>query len=116
MANGPNGPAAVPAWLAPLTDTIKTLGIPTVFAVVLLWFTLTKLDSALRVIMDNEEARTTKLTVLENAFVAAIDRQTVAYQTAMQANLQALRDATEAERQQAAVTQRLLTEGKANPP
>ena len=86
------------------------------FAVVLLWFVLTKLDSALRTIMENEEARTAKLTAIETGFVGAVDRQTVAFQQAMQANLQALRESTEAERQQAIATQQLLTQPKGPPP
>ena len=57
MANGPpNGtPSPVPAWLQPLSQIITTVGIPSLFAVVLLWYVLTKLDSALRIIMANEE-------------------------------------------------------------
>lgn len=91
MANGTaNGPSPVPGWLQPVSQIITTIGIPSLFAVVLLWYVLTKLDSALRVIMENEDARTQKLTRIEATFESSLEKQTAAFNAAILANIAAI--------------------------
>ena len=54
MSPSAESPPGVPAWLQPMAQLITTLGVPTVFAVVLLWFVLGKFEG-------NMDAITTRM-------------------------------------------------------
>jgi len=68
-------PVAQPSWLAPLISVTTQLGVPTVFAGILLWFVLFRLGATLDNIEDNEIKRTQLLTSMQEQFVAAVQRQ-----------------------------------------
>jgi hypothetical protein len=71
-------PAGGPAWLAPLVTITTQLGVPTVFAGVLLWFVLFKVGGTLEKIEDNELERTKLLVNMQELFVSAVQRQSEA--------------------------------------
>jgi len=64
-----------PSWLAPLTSTVAQLGVPTVFAGVLLWFLLVEVGGTLKTIEQNEIDRTKLLLSVQETFVAAVQKQ-----------------------------------------
>jgi len=68
-------PPAQPSWLAPLVSVTTQLGVPTVFAAVLLWFVLFKVGGTLEKIEQNELDRTKLLVSMQEAFVAAVQQQ-----------------------------------------
>jgi hypothetical protein len=100
MANGP-APTGLP-WLQPLATFTTQVGVPTVFAGVLLWFLLTRVSATMETIKQNEELRTQMMAVMQAGFSEAIDRQTVAFEraTAIQTTefVRALQDATRRDR------------------
>lgn len=64
-----------PSWLAPLVSVTTQLGVPTVFAGVLLWFVLFKVGATLETIEQNEIDRTKLLLSMQESFVAAVQQQ-----------------------------------------
>lgn len=85
MANGTPGPP-LPGWLGQVVQVTTQVGVPTVFAAVLLWFVLTRVDTSLKTINENEEARTRMLAAMQDTLVATLDRQTRSFEAALQAN------------------------------
>lgn len=65
------------------------VGVPTVFAAVLLWFVLFRVGNTLEVIQKQEEERTTIVADTQKAFVDALDRQTAAFERAIRDNIEA---------------------------
>jgi hypothetical protein len=65
------------------------VGVPTVIAGVLLWFVLFRLDTTLRVIEQSEEDRVKIIAAVQDSIVAALDRQTHAFEQAIQDNIRA---------------------------
>jgi hypothetical protein len=87
-AGGP--PAApLPGWLGPIVTITTQVGVPTVIAGVLLWFVLFRLDSTLQVIERSEEDRVRIIAAVQESIVAALDRQTIAFEKAIQDNIRA---------------------------
>jgi hypothetical protein len=84
MPNGP--PSPVPAWLAPVVQITTSLGVPTVFAGILLYFVLFRLDSALKVIESSEEDRVKIIVTMQETLVATLERQTLAFEKALRDN------------------------------
>lgn len=72
---------ALQAWV----HVLSTLGVPTVFASLLLWFVLGNLHKTLELIETQEHMRTALITETQGAVVAALDKQTVLLER--QANL-----------------------------
>jgi len=70
-------PPAHPPWLAPLISVTTQLGVPTVFAGVLLWFVLFKVGGALETIEQHEIERTKLLTTMQETFVKSVQDQAV---------------------------------------
>ena len=91
MNGPPEPPAGIPPWLGWAIHVISTLGISTLFAVLLLWFTLTRFDRTVEVIQHNEEARTKLLVDLGAQFVAASERQSDRFDRAIEENIRANR-------------------------
>jgi hypothetical protein len=73
----------MPGWLQPVVQLTTTLGLPTVFAGVLLWFVLSRVGTAMERIEHNEVLRTQLLTAIQTSFIQAIDRQTIAFEQAI---------------------------------
>lgn len=97
MGAAPSPPpgAPLPGWLQPLVTITTQVGIPTVFAGVLLYFVLFRLDGMLQKIEDGEEARTRIIAAMQDTLVAALDRQTQAFERAIRENIQANRELAE---------------------
>jgi hypothetical protein len=88
----PGTPAAqLPSWLGPIVQITTQVGVPTVIAGVLLWFVLFRLDTTLRVIEQSEEDRVKIIAAVQDSVVAALDRQTRAFEKAIDENIQANR-------------------------
>ena len=68
-------PVIQPSWLTPLISITTQLGVPTVFAGVLLWFVLFKVGGALESIEQHEIDRTKILLSMQETFVAAVQQQ-----------------------------------------
>jgi hypothetical protein len=88
---GPPPPSAppLPGWLGPIVTITTQVGVPTVIAGVLLWFVLFRLDTALRTIEQSEEDRVRIIQAVQESLVAALDRQTHAFEKAIQENIEA---------------------------
>jgi hypothetical protein len=65
----------MPTWLNPLVTITTQLGVPTVFAGVLLWFVLFKVGGTLDKIEQNELDRTKLLATMQEAVVSAVQQQ-----------------------------------------
>jgi hypothetical protein len=65
------------------------VGVPTVFAGILLYFVLFRLDTALKVIERSEEDRVKIIVAVQDNIVAALDRQNKAFEEAIRANIDA---------------------------
>jgi hypothetical protein len=99
MANGTPAslppPSAGPAWLQPLVAVTTTLGIPTVIAAVLLWFMLTRVDTAMQKIQAQEDLRTQFVAQMQKDLVATCEQNADRFEEAIQANIAANRDLME---------------------
>jgi thermostable 8-oxoguanine DNA glycosylase len=92
MANGgpvtsAAGPAPLPGWLGPIVTITTQLGVPTVVAAVLLWFVLTRIDTALQKIQVQEDLRTQFVADMQRDLIATLEKQTVAFQAAIAENI-----------------------------
>jgi hypothetical protein len=86
----PNGPAApLPGWLGPIVQVTTQVGIPTVFAGILLWFVLFRLDTALRVIEQSEDARIQVITAVQETITDHMDRSAEIFERVMAENAKA---------------------------
>jgi hypothetical protein len=90
MTNGPLTP--LPGWLGSVVQITTQVGVPTVFAGILLWFVLFRMDAALRVIEQSEDARTKLITTVQEKLAAHMDRQGELFEQAMQENVKANRE------------------------
>lgn len=98
MANGVpsgNGLTTLPPWLAPIATLITQVGVPTVFAGVLLWFVLTRVGSTLDTIEANEAARTKLLQDTQLAFIQAIERSADRFEASIDKNIATNRELAE---------------------
>jgi hypothetical protein len=78
MGNDPpvsQADSPLPGWVGSAVQVIAQLGIPTVFATVLLWFVLSNVSDTLKHIEHAEVERTKLLAGIEESFVAAINKQ-----------------------------------------
>jgi hypothetical protein len=92
MTLGPTPPGAavpaVPGWLGPIVSVTTTLGVPTVFAGVLLWFVLTHVGGTLEHMQEEEETRTRIVAAMQDTMIAAFDRQTAQFVAAINQNIE----------------------------
>src|SRR5262245_45753089 len=84
----PEPPPGVPTWIGYVGTLISQVGVPTVFAGVLVWFLLTRVGGTLEHIEESEEARTKILTELQVKVLDALTTQTQAFVAAMQTNIE----------------------------
>ncbi|HKE81627.1 MAG TPA: hypothetical protein VKB54_20080 [Solirubrobacteraceae bacterium] len=101
MPNGPAPPLGTPqapvtvvpgaGWLQLAMQAVTTVGVPTVFAGVLLWFVLTRLGDTLAAIKQNEEDRVRIMAAMQDTIIAALDRQTDRFEKVMRENIDANR-------------------------
>lgn len=93
LSSGASGPPAapLPGWLGSAVQVTTQVGVPTVFAAVLLWFVLMKVGGALESIEKNEEDRTRIVAAMQDSFIAALDRQTERFERAIHDNIDANR-------------------------
>lgn len=85
-------PAPLPGWLGSAVQVTTQVGVPTVFAAVLLWFLLTRMDTTMRVIQTEEENRTKIVAAMQDTLVATLDRQTKSFEDAIKENIRANRE------------------------
>jgi hypothetical protein len=82
-------PAPLPGWLGPVVQLTTQVGIPTVFAAVLLWFVLFRLDTALKVIEQSENARVAIIRAVQETLTDHMDRQGDVFERVMRENIKA---------------------------
>ena len=82
----------LPSWITPWVAVVTQVGVPTVFAGVLLWFVLTKVGGAVDVIAAGESARTKILLDTQMSFLAALEAQTTRFEKAIDKNIEANRE------------------------
>lgn len=86
------GSPPLPGWLGSVVQVTTQVGVPTVFAGVLLWFVLFKVGATLEVIEQGEEERTKIIAAMQDTLVAALDRQAGRFEKAIYDNIQANKD------------------------
>lgn len=92
MPNGPppgSGAAPLPGWLGSAVQVTTQVGVPTVFAGILLWFVLFRMDATLKVIEQSEDARTKLITTVQESLAEHMDRQGELFEQAMAENIAA---------------------------
>ncbi len=90
MASEPSAPP-LPGWLGSAVQVTTQVGVPTVFAGVLLWFVLTRVGGTLDMIQKAEDDRVRILAAMQDSLVAALDRQTMSFEKAIRENIDANR-------------------------
>lgn len=86
MANGAPSPP-LPGWLQPLVTVTTQVGVPTVFAGVLLYFVLFRVGDVLNTIAKQEEARTQIIRDSQTQIVATLKEQADVFVEAIQENI-----------------------------
>ena len=98
MANGdprPAGTQPLPGWLGSAVAVTTQVGVPTVFAAVLLWFVLTRVNGTLVNIEEGEVRRTQLLEQTQRTFIDSIERQTLRFEQAIDKNITVNRELAE---------------------
>jgi hypothetical protein len=82
-------PAApqLPGWLGPLVTITTQVGVPTVVAGVLLWFVLFRIDGAMKDIQEQEDTRTRMVAAMQDAVIAALERNADRFEKAIDKNI-----------------------------
>jgi uncharacterized protein HemX len=94
VANGSVNPP-VPGWIGIAAQITTQVGVPTVVAGVLLWFVLFRVDGAMKVIQEQEQTRTEMVQKMQDALIAALDREGTAFNSAVDRNIQTNRENAE---------------------
>lgn len=81
-------PQQLPGWLGSGVQIVTQVGVPTVFAGILLWFVLTKIGGTLSNIDKNEEVRVRIVAAMQDTLVAALNRQTELFVAAIERNIE----------------------------
>jgi hypothetical protein len=79
----------LPAWISPWIAVTTQVGVPTVFAGILLWFVLFRLDGMLQAIESGEEKRTGIILEMHKDLVNALGAQADRFEKAIQENIAA---------------------------
>jgi hypothetical protein len=82
----------LPGWTGSAATLVTQVGVPTVVAGVLLWFVLFRLDTTLNQIEVAEQERIRILMSMQDTLVAALERQSVSFEAAIQENIKANRE------------------------
>lgn len=90
-----SSPPPLPGWLGSAVQVTTQVGVPTVFAAVLLYFVLFRVTATLETIQKNEDRRTELLQVVQKAFADSINQQTEAFQAAIAENIRVNRELAE---------------------
>lgn len=88
-------PPPLPGWLGSAVQVTTQVGVPTVFAAVLLYFVLFRVTATLEVIQKNEDRRTEMLATVQKAFAESITQQTAAFEAAIRENIAVNRELAE---------------------
>jgi hypothetical protein len=83
--NGGSSPLTLPSWLQPLAAIITQVGVPTVIAMVLLYFVLTNVSGALQKIQEQEDLRTTFVAQMQKDLILSLNTQTEIFKGALDA-------------------------------
>jgi len=78
-------------WLQLAMQAVTTVGVPTVFAGVLLWFVLNGLGDTLRAIKTSEEDRVKIIAAMQDTIIAALERQSDRFEKVLRENIEANR-------------------------
>ena len=89
---GASNGSPLPLWLAPVVQITTQVGVPTVFAGILLYFVLFRLDTALKIIEKSEEDRVQVVAAMQDTLVAALDRQADRFEKTIRENIAANKD------------------------
>jgi hypothetical protein len=114
MANGTT-PVAVPAWIQTVSGLVTTVGVPTVVAGVLLWFMLTRVDTALRQIQAEEDRRTQFVAAMQKDLIETLTDQTTRFEAAIEKNAQVVERNVRANEDQTRLLTQLLATRKGPP-
>jgi hypothetical protein len=87
----PGGPP-LPGWLGPIVTVTTQVGVPTVFAGVLLWFVLLKVGGAMEAMQKGEEDRTRVMAAMQDTLIAALDRLGARFEKAVDENIRVNRE------------------------
>jgi hypothetical protein len=85
----PSGPP-LPGWLGPLVAIVTQVGVPTVVAGVLLYFVLFRIDTSMKYIQAQEDARTQLVMQMQKQLVETLDQQTDRFEAAIEKNIAAI--------------------------
>jgi hypothetical protein len=85
----PGGPP-LPGWLGPLVAIVTQVGVPTVVAGVLLYFVLFRIDTSMKYIQQQEDARTQLVMQMQQQLVETLDQQTDRFESAIEKNIAAI--------------------------
>ncbi|HSS56275.1 MAG TPA: hypothetical protein VLK79_16635 [Gaiellales bacterium] len=92
---GPGAPpsaAPLPGWLGPVVTLTTQVGVPTVFAGILLWFVLTQVGAAMERMQRAEDERTRSVAAMQTAVLETLDHLGVRFEAAINENIQANRE------------------------
>lgn len=94
MPNGTPGQTTppLPGWLGPIVSVTTQVGVPTVFAGVLLWFVLFKVGAMLDATQRAEEDRVRIVAAMQDSLVGALESNAQTIERAIQANIAANRE------------------------
>jgi hypothetical protein len=88
----------VPAWVTTAVQVTTQVGVPTVFAGVLLWFVLSSIGTTMSKIVEEEKARTATLVSMQGELLRALDNQADRFETVIRENIEANRTLAERRR------------------
>jgi hypothetical protein len=83
MPNGPGAPPPLPGWLGSAVQVTTQVGIPTVFAIVLLWYVLFKFEGSMDKISERLERNAdsvAEFSEIQAQQLAELQKQTEALQ------------------------------------
>lgn len=89
MANStlPPGPGVppqpLPAWLGSSVQIVTQVGVPTVFAAVLLYFVLTNVVGTLGQMQKNDEDRMRMLAAMQDSLIGTLNKQTDTFERSL---------------------------------
>ena len=83
----PPATTPLPGWLQPLVQVTTQVGVPTVFAGILLWFVLSRVMGTLELMQKMEEDRSRVVIAMQSTLIEALDRQADRFVEAINENI-----------------------------
>jgi hypothetical protein len=88
MSGGPAPPASptpppLPGWLGSAVQVTTQVGVPTVFAGVLLYFVLTSVVGTLEQMKKNDEDRMRMLAAMQDSLIGTLNNQTTTFERSL---------------------------------